>query len=317
MSNSHIISFMLHAAIAPDCAAAFSNASKSMAALGERAAALSRTAGDTGRYQALQASIAQNKTALAAMDAQAWKLRGSLKRLPQGKTTKDLAALEAKCAKLRGTIETDSAALGKLKTALSGAGVDMSRLGDEHARLEAQVGKVHGAMERLAGAQGRLADTKARLRLGGLRSEIMSSGATLMALKAPVAVAASFEQAMARVEAVSFGGRAKGEQEAALAAMREQALELGSTTRFTATEAANAQEALARAGMKTGEIVAAMPSVLDMAAAEGMGWARPRRSYRRRCAASDWRRIKRHASRTCWRRPARRATRTSPSWARR
>lgn len=310
MSNSHIISFMLHAAIAPDCAAAFSNASKSMAALGERAAALSRTAGDTGRYQALQASIAQNKTALAAMDAQAWKLRGSLKRLPQGKTTEDLAALEAKCAKLRGTIETDSAALGKLKTALS-------RLGDEHARLEAQVGKVHGAMERLAGAQGRLADTKARLRLGGLRSEIMSSGATLMALKAPVAVTASFEQAMARVEAVSFGGRAKGEQEAALAAMREQALELGSTTRFTATEAANAQEALARAGMKTGEIVAAMPSVLDMAAAEGMGWARPRRSYRRRCAASDWRRIKRHASRTCWRRPARRATRTSPSWARR
>ncbi|MBQ9527602.1 MAG: phage tail tape measure protein [Fretibacterium sp.] len=92
-----------------------------------------------------------------------------------------------------------------------------------------------------------------------------------MALKVPITTAMNFEQAMSGVEAVSFGGKASTEeQKAALAALKEQALELGSTTQFTAMQAAQSQENLARAGFTSSQILKAMPGLLDMAAAEGM-----------------------------------------------
>ena len=82
-----------------------------------------------------------------------------------------------------------------------------------------------------------------------------------------VRVAASFEQAMAGVAAVSG---ATGKE---FAELRNQAEQLGRDTQFSASQAANAQELLARAGFKTKEITASMPGLLDMAAAEGMGLA--------------------------------------------
>ena len=84
---------------------------------------------------------------------------------------------------------------------------------------------------------------------------------------ASINTAANFEQAMARVKAVSG---ATGED---FKALSEQAEQLGRDTQFSASQAANAQELLARAGFKTNEIIATMPSLLDMAAAEGMDLA--------------------------------------------
>src|SRR5699024_11844849 len=49
--------------------------------------------------------------------------------------------------------------------------------------------------------------------------------------------------------------------------LRDQAKDMGMTTRFSATEAAEGQEMLARAGFSTNEIVSALPPVLDLAAA--------------------------------------------------
>ena len=82
-----------------------------------------------------------------------------------------------------------------------------------------------------------------------------------------IQTAASFEQAMAGVAAVSGATGADFER------LSAQARQLGRDTQFSASQAANAQELLARAGFYTNEIIAAMPSVLNMAAAEGMGLA--------------------------------------------
>ena len=49
--------------------------------------------------------------------------------------------------------------------------------------------------------------------------------------------------------------------------MREQAKELGRSTRFSASEAGEGMEMLARAGFDTSEVMDALPSVLDLAAA--------------------------------------------------
>jgi len=73
--------------------------------------------------------------------------------------------------------------------------------------------------------------------------------------------AASFEQAMDRVGAVS--GATAGE----MAAMTKTARELGATTQFSAKEAAEGMSFLAMAGMDAEQVIAAMPGVLDLAAA--------------------------------------------------
>ena len=55
--------------------------------------------------------------------------------------------------------------------------------------------------------------------------------------------------------------------------LRNQALDLGRTTAFSAGQAAEAQKFLAQAGFDTNEIIAAMPHVLDLAAAGQMDLA--------------------------------------------
>lgn len=72
---------------------------------------------------------------------------------------------------------------------------------------------------------------------------------------------AKFDDQMSTVQAVTG---ATGEE---MDKMRGQAKELGKTTRFSASEAGEGMEMLARAGFETSEVMEAMPAVLDLAAA--------------------------------------------------
>src|SRR5690625_4174027 len=85
-------------------------------------------------------------------------------------------------------------------------------------------------------------------------------GAGIAALK----VGMDFEEGMSRVQAISG---ASGEE---LAKLTEQAKQLGESTRFSAREAADGMEFLARAGWNTSEIMAGMPGLLDLAASSAM-----------------------------------------------
>jgi ubiquinone biosynthesis protein COQ9 len=122
-----------------------------------------------------------------------------------------------------------------------------------------QIEAAQGALNRLTAAQSRVAAT--RQVLANAAGDIISAAWPVAMLAGPVKTAAAFEQAMARVAAVSG---ATGESFDALA---KQARDLGRDTQFTAMQAAGAQENLARAGLRTEEIIAAMPGLLNMAAA--------------------------------------------------
>lgn len=74
---------------------------------------------------------------------------------------------------------------------------------------------------------------------------------------------AEFESAMSRVQAISG---ATGKE---FDALKQQAMELGASTAFSASEAAEGMENLASAGFNTNEIMAAMPGMLDLAASSG------------------------------------------------
>lgn len=73
-----------------------------------------------------------------------------------------------------------------------------------------------------------------------------------------------FEQAITNVGAVGLKTRAE------IKPLEDLALKLGKTTEFTATQAANAMEVLARAGFNTTQIMQATPAVLSAASASGL-----------------------------------------------
>ena len=88
------------------------------------------------------------------------------------------------------------------------------------------------------------------------------AGAALTGIGAAVArPILNFERGMNRLAAVSG---ATAEQ---MAALREQAIQLGGSTAFSASQAADAQLQLAQAGFSVGETMVALPHVLNLAAA--------------------------------------------------
>lgn len=101
----------------------------------------------------------------------------------------------------------------------------------------------------------------------GLKTVTVAITGTATALggvaTAAVKVGSDFEAQMSRVEAISGATGEEFEQ------LRQQAIQLGSDTAFSASEAAQGMENLAAAGFTTNEIMSAMPGMLDLAAASG------------------------------------------------
>lgn len=79
-----------------------------------------------------------------------------------------------------------------------------------------------------------------------------------------IKVSADFEKAMNKVEAKS------GATGATLEALRDQAKDLGATTKFSASQAADGMSFLAQAGWNSQQILKGMPALLSLAASSDM-----------------------------------------------
>lgn len=108
-------------------------------------------------------------------------------------------------------------------------------------------------------------------KLGNVGKKINSAGDALLKLNAPlvgVGIAAAkvgmdFDSQMSRVQAISG---ATGED---FEKLKNQAIDLGASTAFSALECAQGMENLASAGFNTQETMKAMPGMLDLAASSG------------------------------------------------
>ena len=108
-------------------------------------------------------------------------------------------------------------------------------------------------------------------KLQGVGSAIEGAGQKLMPVTAAVGglsaaavkVAADFDSAMSQVAAVSG---AAGKE---LDALRDKAREMGSKTKFSASEAAEAMNYMAMAGWKTGDMLDGIEGIMNLAAASG------------------------------------------------
>ena len=93
------------------------------------------------------------------------------------------------------------------------------------------------------------------------KGALLSSLPAVMTFAAPIKTAMDFEQAMKNVGAIC---NASADD---IAKMTKQARELGASTVFSASEAADGMQYLAMAGFNTEQTLAAMPGMLDLAAA--------------------------------------------------
>ncbi len=120
--------------------------------------------------------------------------------------------------------------------------------------------RVRNAMKSVEGGVASLGKRMGNLALG-MAPVALAAGVMLGSFGACVGVAAGFEDQMAKVGAVS---RASSEE---MAALEKTARELGATTQFTAVQVGEAEQYLAMAGFSAQENIAALPGVLNLAAA--------------------------------------------------
>ena len=269
MSSNYQLSFVIGAAIAGGFAGAFGKAGNALGELQKRASALSKTAGQVESYQKLQSVLSQSAEKLNAARGRVREL-GTQMRIasePSATLKRQFTAAHVEAHRLEAKLASQRKELGALGAKLGEAGVNTRNFAAEQARLASQSEKIARAQQRLQNSKGALQASKNRLSWDNMKGELMASASLGLALGAPIKVAADFEQAMARVGAVSG---AEGEN---FELLQKQARDLGRDTQFTAMQAANSQEMLARAGFQTNEILAAMPGLLNMAAAEGMDLA--------------------------------------------
>ena len=134
---------------------------------------------------------------------------------------------------------------------------------EELKKLETEAGKANVAVQKIAEAGNKLKD------LGGKVSSLgdsMTKNVTVPLAAAGTAIvktAGDFEEQMAKVSGIA---QAYGDD---LDALKSKAMELSETTRFSATEIAQAYEYMGMAGWSTNEILAGTPGILNLATASG------------------------------------------------
>lgn len=87
------------------------------------------------------------------------------------------------------------------------------------------------------------------------------------AVGAPIKKMMEFEDVMAKVRANTFNGKVTAETQAEFKQMGEFAREMGAKTKFSGTESAEGMDILATAGFGAKAQMAALPGILDLAAA--------------------------------------------------
>ena len=101
-----------------------------------------------------------------------------------------------------------------------------------------------------------------------MAGSFLALGAVITVMSSAVRSLADFEQAMAKVAAISRS------TEKEFADLRQNALDLGKSTVFTATQVASLEEAFARLGFTAREIINVSKDTLDIAAATGTALGR-------------------------------------------
>ena len=262
--------FILESQLGSSFKGSFTQAQKQLQQMQSQIQALSKEQANIAAYQKQQDAVEKTSRKLADLQKEYDNIQREI-----SETETYSSSLENKLIEKLRAIDNTSVSLTKqteklehYETVLESSGIDTKNLGSESDRLTAELEELRQEQEKVnaetedygdVGASSITAVGDALLAAGvakGLREIYDAYGDC-------VQLAAEFQSTMSTVEALSG---ASSEDMAQLSAL---AKELGATTKFTASESAQAMTYMAMAGWNAEQMMSGMDGVMQLAAASG------------------------------------------------
>lgn len=274
MAKMYEMLYKLNAQLGSGFDSAFKEASQALENVQDAMQELNQKQSDISAYQKQQTAVQNLQDKLSLLQT---KLQNVSTEMSQSETyssslANKQATLQTQINQTARRLESEESKLAEMGDELQEAGIDTNDLTAESKKLEAELDDLTAEGKEAAAQVEELGESSASATdlLSGMTTAISAAG-LLDALKELAEAAAdcvtefaSFESTMSTVEALSG---ATGTQ---LDALTEKAEELGATTSFTATEAAEALTYMALAGYDTEEMLDSIDGVLNLAAAASM-----------------------------------------------
>lgn len=244
-----------------------------------------RQLGDTqkavGNFKATQTGLAQTEAQLKAARVGLEQLRSGFTQAgpPSKEFARKLANASSEVDKLGAKFNGQQQQLRQLETRLTAAGVDTRNLAGSEQQLASRITSTTANIQRQTEALKRQGDEQRKLaklqqqaaKGAAVGAGMAGAGAVGMyagqrALRGTAGLmnaGVDFDAQMSKVQALSRLEKSSADY----AMLRAQALDLGATTMFSATQAAEGQAFLAMAGFDPKAIKGAMPGLLSMAKA--------------------------------------------------
>lgn len=204
--------------------------------------------GLTAKIKQLDSVLSAQKSQLASLEKQY-----ELTAQAQGKDSKGAQELLIR-------INNQRAAIGKTESQLESYEAELRDCANSEGRFADQTEKAAASSKKASDGFTVMKGALANLVADGIRAAI---NGTKELAKDVLKVGTNFEKSMSQVESVS-GASAKE-----LEKLKEKAKEMGSSTAFTASEAADAMNYMAMAGWKTKDMLNGIEGVMNLASASG------------------------------------------------
>lgn len=262
--------FQLNAQLGGSYKSTFSNAQKQLVDMQKEIQALSKCQADISAYHKQQEAVGNTAKKLDILKQQYDNIQKEM-RETEGYSSdleNKLLSKQQQIDKTAASLERQTQKLQEMDAALRESGIDTDKLTDESKRLETQIGELKDKQEEAADGASSFGDQA----VGAFEavSNAMAAAGIAAALHEIyeayvecVKIAAEYEATMSTVEAIS------GASAEELGALSDKAKELGATTKFTATESAEAMTYMAMAGWDAQQMLDGMDGVLQLAAASG------------------------------------------------
>ena len=226
------------------------------------------------------------------MNSEAKALKAALKESELATKAAGRAFEQAKnqAAGLKEKLAAQQAELQRIRTSMANAGYSTQNLAQNEIRLRQEIQQTTNALARAAKEQEQLnarrqaqaKNSQAQQNMfnayGNMQGSINTAQTVMRPFAGAIENAMEFEHAMSKVKALTQSGLIRqGDFDSVNANMKkleDQARQLGATTQFTMTQAAEAMGYLGMAGWKTEQIYGTMPGMLDLAAGAGTDLAR-------------------------------------------
>ncbi|PUA16835.1 phage tail tape measure protein [Glaciimonas sp. PCH181] len=276
--------------------------SKALKATHDRLKELNKQQGATGKFRELHAGLIATSDKLKTAQIKVNDLAKELKAVvnPTKEMTRSFESAQTAAKKLKEQCHQDRIKLqglrdemakagvqtGALRGAITNAGKSSANFAQHQRQLRTEIAATTARMEEqkrqltaVAHQQERMAKVRARFdktrQFAGKAATVgVTSGALggglLMGAKRMLTPGIDFNAAMSRVQALTGLDQRSGD----FKGLRQQSRDLGASSSYTATEAAQGQGYLAMAGFRPKEILHAMPTILSVAKAGDSDLAR-------------------------------------------